>query len=126
MRTFLLVWLLLATMLAPAVCAAPAASIPPGNLSDSQIEQDLRARIARSKLASQKFQVRVQGGVATLDGRTGVVQHKGIMTRMAKAAGARSVVNRIEITEAARQRAAANLDAGRRKAVVVKQAAKVP
>jgi hypothetical protein len=92
-------------------------------LSDSQIEQDLRARLSRSKLATKKFQFRVQGGVATLTGRTDVVQHKGIMTRMAKASGARAVVNNIEISEAARAKAAAKLEAGRRKAVVSHQPA---
>ncbi len=109
---------------------APPASVPPkpatgtaaasaaGPLSDIQIERDLKARIARSKLAANKFQVHVQGGIATLEGKTDVVQHKGIMTRMAKASGARAVVNRIEISAAARQKAAARLEAGRKRAQV--------
>lgn len=103
----------------PAVAAGPATRA----LSDSQIEFDLRARLSRSKLASRKFQFRVQGGVATLTGKTDVIQHKGIMTRMAKAAGARTVVNNIEISEAARAKAVARLEAGRRKALVKHQPA---
>ncbi len=45
-------------------------------------------------------------GVAILEGRTGVVQHKGTATRLAKLAGATRVDNRIKITEEARQEAA--------------------
>ena len=93
------------------------------NLTDAQIEKDLRARLARSKLASQKFQVKVQGGIATIEGKTDVIQHKGVMTRMAKAAGARAVNNHIEISEAARQKAGARLKAGRQKAQIQRQPA---
>jgi hypothetical protein len=62
--------------------------------------------------------VRVQGGVATLEGRTDVLQHKGTATRLAKAAGARRVVNRIEVSDAARRKASANLAQGRRRAQI--------
>jgi hypothetical protein len=82
--------------------------------SDAAIEQDLRARLARSKISKNNFQVKVQNGTAVITGRTDVIQHKGVATRLAKSAGAKRVDNRIEITEAARQRAAANLDKGRR------------
>ena len=110
---------------APAVGAGrptPPAVAPRG-LSDAQIELDLRARLSRSKLATKKFQFRVQGGIATLTGRTEIIQHKGIMTRMARAAGARAVVNNIEISEAARVKAVARLESGRRKALVKHQSA---
>lgn len=125
-------WLLLVLLLfvpmeaaPPAAVSRPAVAAGPATraLSDSQIEFDLRARLSRSKLASRKFQFRVQGGVATLTGKTDVIQHKGIMTRMAKAAGARTVVNNIEISEAARAKAVARLEAGRRKALVKHQPA---
>ena len=120
-------WLLLTSVLAaapPATVSRPVASSTATTklLSDAQIEQDLRSRISRSKLAAKKFQFRIQGGVATLDGRTDIIQHKGIMTRMAKAAGARAVVNRIEISEAARRNAAERLESGRRRASVRHQA----
>jgi hypothetical protein len=62
--------------------------------------------------------VHVQGGVATIEGRTDVIQHKGTATRMAKTAGAVAVNNRVQITDAARQRATANLEKGRRRAQI--------
>jgi osmotically-inducible protein OsmY len=110
--------------------AAPAANVPARpaaraqarraapRLDDREIESAIRARLARSKIATDKFQVRVQGGIATLEGNTEVVQHKGTATRLAKAGGAREVVNRIQISAAARQRAAANLTKGRRRAQI--------
>ena len=51
----------------------------------------------------------VQNGVATIEGKTEVIQHKGAATRMAKSAGASSVVNKVVISDAARSKAAANL-----------------
>lgn len=107
-----------ATPARPRTAATHARSSATGNtpLSDRELEAAIRARFARSKIAANGFQVRVQGGVATLEGRTNVIQHKGTATRLARAAGARQVVNRIELSEAARQRAAANLAQGRRRA----------
>jgi len=87
-------------------------------LSDREVEAAIRARFARSKIAEDRLQVRVQGGVATLEGHTNVIQHKGTATRLARAAGARQVVNKIELSEAARDRAAANLAQGRRRAQI--------
>jgi hypothetical protein len=49
-----------------------------------------------------------------------VVQHKGTATRMAKTAGAVAVVNHIQISDAAKQKAAANLAKGRRRAQVTR------
>ena len=86
---------------------------------DTQIEKDIRARLAKSaKISADHFTVHVQGGVATLEGQTSVVQHKGSATRMAKSAGAVRVVNRIQISQEARQKAASNLAEGRRRAQV--------
>lgn len=87
-------------------------------LSDREIEAGIRARFARSKIAADKFQAHVQGGVAMLEGHTDVIQRKGTATRLAKAAGAREVVNRIALSDAAKQRAAANLAKGRRRVQV--------
>jgi len=86
--------------------------------SDAEIEKDIRARLAKSKISTDKFQVHVQGGVATLEGKTDVIQHKGVATRMAKSAGAVAVVNQIQISEAAREKAANNLETGRRRAQI--------
>jgi hypothetical protein len=92
-----------------------AAKAPP---SDAQIEQAIRARLAASKIGKNGFTVRVQGGVATLEGKTDVIQHKGTATRLAKSAGAIRVVNKIQISQAAKEKAANNLAAGRRRAQV--------
>lgn len=87
-------------------------------LTDAQIEAAIKAKLAKSKIGADKFQFRVQGGVATIEGRTDVIQHKGAATRMAKTAGAIAVVNHIQISDAAKQRAEANLAKGRRRAQV--------
>src|SRR3954468_1210822 len=79
---------------------------------DPQLESAIRAKFAKSKINADKFQVHVQGGVATLEGRTDVIQHKGTATRLAKTSGAVAVNNRIQISDAARQKATANLEKG--------------
>ena len=86
--------------------------------SDSEIEAAIRAKFARSKINVEKFTVRVQGGVATIEGKTNVIQHKGTATRLAKTGGAVAVNNHVAISDAARQKAADNLDQGRRRAQV--------
>ena len=85
---------------------------------DKQIEAAIRAKLAKSKIGKDGFTVRVQGGIAYWEGKTDVVQHKGAATRMAKTAGAKSVVNNIKISDAAKEKAADNLDEGRRRAQV--------
>ena len=86
--------------------------------SDPELEKAIRARFAASKISTNHFEVHVQAGVATLEGQTGVIQHKGTATRLAKSAGAVKVVNRIQISQAARDKAAANLAKGRRRAQI--------
>jgi outer membrane lipoprotein-sorting protein len=86
--------------------------------ADAALESAIRQRLAKTKSANDKFTVRVQGGVATIEGKTDVVQHKGTATRMAKLAGAKQVVNRIVVSDAARQQASSTLVAGRRRAQV--------
>lgn len=88
---------------------APAKKPPAVTKSDAAIEQELKSRLSRSKLAASKFGFRVQSGVVTWTGKTDIIQHKGAATRMAKAAGARQVVNQIEISETARRKAADRL-----------------
>jgi hypothetical protein len=87
-------------------------------MSDPQVEAAIRAKYAKSKINADKFQVHVQGGVATIEGRTDVIQHKGVATRMAKTGGAVAVNNRIQISDAARSKAAGNLEEGRRRAQI--------
>lgn len=108
---------------ATAIHARPAATPPakagagPAKLSDAQIEAAIRAKFAKSKSASG-FTVHVQGGIATIDGKTDVVQHKGVATRMAKTAGAAAVNNHVQVSDAARKKAADNLENGRRRVQV--------
>lgn len=86
--------------------------------SDAAIENLIKAKLAKSKIGADHFTVRVQGGIAYWEGETNVIQHKGAATRMAKTAGAKSVVNNIRISEAARAKARANLQSGRRRAQI--------
>jgi hypothetical protein len=86
--------------------------------TDVQLEKAIRERFAESKIDEDKFEVHVQGGRATITGNTNVLQHKGTATRLAHAAGATDVVNNIEPSEEARQKATANLVKGRRRAQV--------
>ena len=86
--------------------------------SDAEMERAIRAKFAASKIAPNKFTVRVQGGVATLEGHADVVQHKGTATRLAKSGGAVKVVNKIQLSQAARDKAGQNLAKGRRRAQV--------
>jgi hypothetical protein len=86
-------------------------------LTDPQLEAAIRAKFAKSKSANQ-FRVHVQGGVATIEGKTEVVQHKAAATRMAKTAGAGGVNNKVEISDAAKKKAAGNLEEGRRRVQV--------
>lgn len=100
---------------APAPAKAPAKQ---AMKPDAVIEATIRAKFAKSKINAEKFQVHVQGGVATIEGKTNVIQHKGTATRLAKTAGAVAVNNHVEISDAAKQKAADNLEKGRRRAQV--------
>jgi len=85
---------------------------------DKAIEAAIRAKLDKSKIGKDGFKVHVQGGVATWEGNTDVVQHKGAATRMAKTAGAKAVVNNIKVGDAAKQKAGENLETGRRRAQI--------
>lgn len=98
-----------------APAARPSAGAP--KLSDAQLESVIREKFAKSKSAG-KFAVKVQGGVATIEGKTDVVQHKSAATRMAKTAGAAAVHNRVQVSEAGKKKASGNLEEGRRRAQV--------
>jgi len=87
-------------------------------LPDAELEKTIKARFAQSKISSHHFQVHVQGGIATLEGQSDVLQHKGTATRLAKSAGAIKVVNHIAVSQAAKDKAAKNLASGRRRAQV--------
>jgi hypothetical protein len=82
--------------------------------NDLQIEATIRAKLAKSKIGKDGFRFHVQRGVVTWEGTTNVVQHKGSATRMARAAGAIQVINKIQISASGKTIAAGNL----KKAVV--------
>ncbi len=124
LRLWILTILALATITAqPTTPKSTATKKPPpaqGTTSeqDKVIEAAIKAKLEKSKIGKDGFKVRVQGGVATWEGTTDVLQHKGAATRMAKTAGAKAVVNHIKVTDAAKQKAEDNLDQGRRRAQV--------
>lgn len=101
-----------------------AAKTPPK--SDAAIESSIRARFSKSKISTNAFVVRVQNGIATITGKTEVIQHKGVATRLAKAGGATAVVNSIEISAAARAKAAKRLSAAREERKGEKKPASTP
>jgi osmotically-inducible protein OsmY len=105
----------------PAPATAKKAASPPSQHSasdDVAVERAIRARLARSKISVDKFEVHVQGGIATITGKTNVLQHKGTATRLAKNAGAKQVVNKVEISDEAKEKASSNLSSGGRRAQV--------
>ena len=103
--------------------AAKAATAPKREASatvgkDVQIEKAIRARFAKSKISSEHFEVKVQDGVATISGKTDVIQRKGTATRLARLAGATRVINHIEVSEAAKKRSQEKLAQGRKRVEV--------
>lgn len=88
-------------------------SAQPRTPADAQIERTIKNKLLKSKMNSEHFTVSVVKGVATLEGTTNVMQHKGAMTRMAKSSGAIAVQNNIRISDAAKNKALASLAKGR-------------
>jgi hypothetical protein len=80
-----------------------------GKFSDAEIEATIKAKLAKSKIGQEGFQVHVKDRVATWTGTTSVMQHKGAATRMAKAAGAIQVTNHIKVSNDATAKAKGNL-----------------
>jgi osmotically-inducible protein OsmY len=94
---------------APVVKPVAGASLGTQRVPDAQVERTIRAKFAKSKINAEHFTVAVQNGVATIEGKTNVIQHKGVATRLAKTGGAIAVQNHIQVSEAARAKAAAKL-----------------
>ena len=78
-------------------------------LPDAQIERNIRAKFTKSKINAEHFTVSVQNGIATIAGKTNVIQHKGVATRLARTGGALAVKNNIQVSDEARAKAAAKL-----------------
>jgi hypothetical protein len=93
-------------------------SVTHAKLSDSEIESNIRTKLAKSKIGKDGFTPHVKGGVVTWEGSTNVIQHKGAATRMARTSGASQVVNNIKISDAARAKAAGNLTGAARRVQV--------
>ena len=110
-------WAVLLLLVCSALSATPPQTPVKPRLSDAQLEAVIKGKFAKSKSAST-FTVRVQGGVATIDGRTDIIQRKAAASRMAKTAGAIAVHNKVQVSEAGRKKAAGNLEEGRRRAQV--------
>lgn len=100
-----------ATALPPAT-AAQKKLTPQPNAADGQILATIRAKLAKSKVSSDHFTVTVQNRVATFEGKTSVMQHKGVATRIAHTSGATGVQNHIQISEEAKAQAVAKLRRG--------------
>src|SRR5215218_1081871 len=89
--------------------------------NDAAVEAAIRAKFAKSKINEEHYKVTVRYGVALLEGKTSVPQRKGVATRLAKTGGARQVVNKIEVSEAARKQMTDRLQKARtRKAAAPK------
>ncbi len=92
-----------------ATAAGKPAPLASKTVPDGQIERTIRAKFAKSKINAEHFTVTVQNGIATIEGKTNVIQHKGVATRLAKTGGAMAVRNNVQISEAAKEKAAAKL-----------------
>ena len=96
-KAFAILSLLVSSLLTPAGTLTQSHS--QGKFSDAEIEATIKAKLAKSKIGKDGFQVHVKNGIATWTGTTSVMQHKGAATRMAKTAGALQVVNNIKISD---------------------------
>jgi hypothetical protein len=109
MRKFIAILSLLAAgLVLPAATLTKSHST--GQFSDAEVEATIKAKLAKSKIGKDNFQIHVKDGVATWTGTTSVMQHKGAATRMAKAAGAIHVTNNIKVTEQGASKAAGSLN----------------
>jgi len=93
----------------------PASAQP--HLTDAQIQSRIQAKLSKSKIGRNGFKFTTVNGVTTIEGKANVIQHKGAATRMARTAGARAVVNNIQISDEARAAARSKLSASRRVSV---------
>ena len=107
--------LFLAAALQPAEAPTKVQPKPAPRWKDAELKKAIEQRFADSAIAVDHFKVDVTEGVARITGKTGVMQHKGVATRLARSMGAKEVKNEVEISEEARQKAAAQLAKGRKK-----------
>lgn len=84
-------------MLRILACLLLVLSLRAASGEDALITSRLKSKMARSKLKSDGLQYRVEGGTVEWSGTVKIPQRKGAATRMAKAAGAKRVLNRIVV-----------------------------
>lgn len=99
----------------------PAASVrstaPLAN--DAQLEKAIRDRFNKSKIRDDNFTISVRQGVVTLAGKTDVIQRKRHRHAPGQAGRSQGCQQSHRVfSEAARERAANNLEKGRRRAQV--------
>jgi len=109
MKTAFAVFALLAVSFAAPAATTLTKSHSEGKFSDAEIEATIKAKLSKSKIGKDGFQVHVKDRVATWTGVTTVIQHKGAATRMAKTAGAVRVVNNIKISDEAAVKTPGNI-----------------
>jgi len=115
-RNAFLYIVVLLTAFAGAAAGAPAAGkSTQKNATDREIEQTIQQKLSKSKLAADHFSVSVSRGIVTIEGSTDVPQHKGVMTRMAKASGALAVRNNIRVSAAGKAKTTGALAKARAK-----------
>lgn len=82
---------------------AKTAKATPAAKSDSDIQSDIQKRLSEApKLKSENISVAVSGGVATFTGTVSSGGAKGGVNSLAKAAGAKKVVNNITVQKPAK------------------------
>jgi len=86
--------------------------------ADGQILAAIRAKMVKSKVASDHFKFSVQNGIVTIEGQTSVTQHKGVATRIARTSGAAGVRNLIQVSAEGKAKTAATLSRGEKAATV--------
>lgn len=86
----------------PMHATKPAKTIPVAK-SDAEIQTDIQKRLAAApKLKSENISVAVSGGVATFTGTVSNSGSKGGVSSLAKAAGAKKVINSITVQKMAK------------------------
>ena len=90
-------------MAAKTMHATKPAKAAPAAKSDADIQADIQKRLAAApKLKSENISVAVSNGVATFSGMVNNSGSKGGVSNLAKAAGAKQVVNNITVQKTAK------------------------
>ncbi|HEY0712100.1 MAG TPA: BON domain-containing protein [Polyangia bacterium] len=118
--------LVLGSLLAGTLMLAPGQAVRADDSVDDRLEERVEKSLGRNKALSH-LDVDVKDGVATLTGEVGSAAEKARAERLAKAAGAKTVVNQLEIDAdkaiaAAKERGEAKKDRIEDRAAAAKEA----